>query len=275
MLIGSSGAPAPVSYLLVDAESLRQTLNKISTRVFGGIDLPIDWTKLRSSYRKVFYYDAIPVQQHGEDDAAYVSRVAPKRAELRLIERQAGFHVRSGDAVYRKNRGNEQKMVDVQLAVDALLMASRGLFASVTLITGDLDFKPLVSAMVDIGVDVHLQYPAKETNEDLLAAANRAEPINLPIVLNWMTDEFRKAHPLPNACYAFDEPLDPAYTTLVVWTDPNFGECRVIALADVLKIVTGIERGNPNDHRLEITFNDADLLRIYAAEVFQLVVPHW
>jgi len=275
MLMGSSGAPASVSYLFVDAESLRQTLRKISGRVFGGVDLPIDWSKLRGMHRKVFYYDAIPVQQAGEDDVVYSNRIAPRRAELSLIERQASYHVRSGDAVYRKRRGNEQKMVDVQLAVDALLMASRGLFGSVTLITGDLDFKPLVSALVDMGVDVHLQYPAKETSDDLLAAADRAEPINLPLAVSWLAAEFCKSHPLPSAVYTFDVPLDPAYITLVVWTDPKFGECRVIALSDGFKIVTGVERGNPNDHRLEITYSDPDLLRIYAAETFHLDVPHW
>ncbi len=65
-------------------------------------------------------------------------------------------------------------MVDVQLAVDALLMASRGLFGSCTLITGDLDFKPLVTALVEMGVDVQLLYPEDETNDDLKAAADAA-----------------------------------------------------------------------------------------------------
>jgi uncharacterized LabA/DUF88 family protein len=42
------------------------------------------------------------------------------------------------------------------------------------LLTGDLDFKPLVTALVDIGVDVHLLYPEDETNDDLKVAADSA-----------------------------------------------------------------------------------------------------
>lgn len=49
-------------------------------------------------------------------------------------------------------------MVDVHLAVDALLMASRGLFSAATLMTSDLDFRPLINALVEMGIDVTLQY---------------------------------------------------------------------------------------------------------------------
>jgi uncharacterized LabA/DUF88 family protein len=86
---------------------------------------------MRARHRQVFYYDAIPVPRPNEDDTAHSLRVAPKRSELAGIERVAGYHVRTGEAHHRKRRGNEQKMVDIQLAVDALLMASRGLFGSI------------------------------------------------------------------------------------------------------------------------------------------------
>ena len=73
-------------------------------------------------------------------------------------------------------------MVDRQLAVDALLMASRGLFGSCTLIAGDLDFKPLITALVEMGINVELLYPKDETNEDLKAAADSAEAVDIDLV---------------------------------------------------------------------------------------------
>jgi uncharacterized LabA/DUF88 family protein len=269
-------APAqPTSYMFVDGDNLRVTLSKMSDRVFGGVPLPIEWKRLRGSHRKVFYYDEIPVQQHQEDDGTYAARVAPKRTELATIERQAGFHVRSGDAVHRKRRGNEQKMVDVQLAVDALLMASRGLFESVTLVTGDLDFKPLVTALVDMGVDVHLQYPPGETSEDLLAAADRADPIKLPTCLGWLDSAFNAAHPMPKAHVNFkDHEYDNA-PDLVSWNDLRYGHCRVVRRGVELMLISEHEPNNPDTHRLEITDARPELIRIYAQEVFGLEVPAW
>jgi uncharacterized LabA/DUF88 family protein len=263
------------SYLFIDGANFRRTLSKISDRFFGGVLLPLDWTKLRGTHRKVFYYDAIPVKQPQEDDSVYAARVAPKRQELAKIEREAGYHVRSGDAVHRRRFGHEQKMVDVQLAVDALLMASRGLFDSVTLITGDLDFKPLVSALVDMGVDVHLQYPPGETNEDLLAAADRADPMLVSTCCGWLDPMFLSAHPIPQTCITPRNGDYDAFPEVVVWDDPRYGRCRVVALDQKFKLLSEHEPNGAQTHRLEITDPRQEMIRIYAEELFGLVVPVW
>lgn len=267
--------PPRTSYLFIDGDNLRRTLRKISERAFGEEPLPIDWQKLRGPHRKVYYYDAIPVQRSEEDDAAYALRAEPKRAELAAIERQAGFHVRSGDAIYRKRRGNEQKMVDVQLAVDALLMASRGLFEVITLITGDLDFKPLVSALVDMGVDVHLLYPPGETNGDLLAAADRADPLNLVSCLSWLEQAFLQAHPMPQASMNFQNTDYEGLVEEAAWDDACYGRCRVVKIGAEYRLVTEREPHNPHSHRLELTDTRPEMLRVYAQECFGLDVPSW
>ena len=176
--------PSGTSYLFIDGENLNQTLQKLSRKYFSDEKLFVNWAALRGNGKKAFYYDAISVKNEGEDDNTYSQRVGPKRAELEKIEQQDNYHVRSGDVRHRKRRGNEQKMVDVQLAVDALLMASRGLFSGITLLTGDLDFRPLVTALVEMGVDVKLLYPPGETNVELIAAADRAVPLNIGMAAN-------------------------------------------------------------------------------------------
>ena len=177
--------PGPVRYLFVDGECLRRVREAFADRYFDCSSLPVDWQRVRNHARKVFYYDAVPVQKHNEEIADYETRVGPKREELAQIENEAGFHVRSGDARHRAKRGHEQKMVDVKLTVDALLGATRGTFSRATLITGDLDFKPLIDALVDLGVDVTLQYPVGETNRELISAADQAQALSSLVLLEW------------------------------------------------------------------------------------------
>ena len=275
MALYSSPQSTRTSYLFVDGDNLRQTAQKISDRSFGGQIIPINWNKLRGHHRKVFYYDAIPVQQYQEDDSTYFSRVAPKRVELAAIERHAGYHVRSGDAVHRKRRGNEQKMVDVQLAVDALLMASRRLYDSMTLITGDLDFKPLISALVDMGVDVHLHYPIGETSEDLQAAADIADPINFMSSLNWIDEAFLSAQGLPQTLINLKDNGYIGHADLVAWDDSRYGHCRVLQSGSDFKLITELDPSYPQTHRLEVTGSRPEMIRTYTREAFGLDVPTW
>jgi uncharacterized LabA/DUF88 family protein len=182
-------ARSPVSYLFIDGANLNAILRTFGNKYLRGEFPRISWPRMGQMHQKVYYYDAVPVQTPGEDDGAYAERIRPKLAELRAIELQPGFHVRSGDAIHRKRRGNEQKMVDVQLAVDALRMAHLGLFSHLTLLTSDLDFKPLVDALVDMGIQVTVQYPQGETNETLIVAADFAEDITFARIGSWLADQ--------------------------------------------------------------------------------------
>ncbi|MBM3561944.1 MAG: hypothetical protein FJX48_02045 [Alphaproteobacteria bacterium] len=77
-----------ICYLFVDGECLNRIVTKVGERYFSNEKPPIDWRRMGESYRKIFYYDAIPVQRAGEDDTFYNARVAPKNSELSEIERQ-------------------------------------------------------------------------------------------------------------------------------------------------------------------------------------------
>jgi len=118
--------PLGVKYLFVDGECLNVVLQKIGDRYLSGARPALDWERLRTPFRKVFYYDGIPVQREMRMRPLILLASRPSARNLREIETQPGYHVRTGEARHRRGRGNQQKMVDVQLAVDALLMASRG-----------------------------------------------------------------------------------------------------------------------------------------------------
>jgi uncharacterized LabA/DUF88 family protein len=270
-------AALPVSYLFIDGECLSCILDKVGERYFGKVRPVLNWLQVAQGHRKTFYYDAIPVQKPAEDDNAHSLRVAPKRSELVAIERQPGFHVRTGEARHRRGRGNEQKMVDVQLAVDALSMASRGLFGSCTLITGDLDFKPLVTALVEMGVDVRLLYPEGETNDDLKAAADRADALTIALLRDWISEDFVQRTSLPTALFTRSFPTMPYSAVLARWHDDRHGDCFVANHdnANTLVLLTEYAPPPQQDWRLQLSGANAEALRAYAEDVFGLPTPKW
>src|ERR1039457_6699278 len=117
-LYSGYGGPNEIRYLFVDGGSLRGKLDNISRDLFQGKKFDLDFTKLVSDFTKVFYYDAVPVQRDGEDEATYNARI---RSQRELLDSAAGvdrIHVYEGDARKRRKVGGlEQKKVDVMIAV--------------------------------------------------------------------------------------------------------------------------------------------------------------
>lgn len=264
---------ARTSYLFVDGESLSRSLREISRKYFNNESLEISWDDLKGEHRKVYYYDAIPVQSPDEDENAYACRIAPKRQELASIERNSGHHVRTGDVHRRRTRGNEQKMVDVQLAVDALLMASRGLFDSCTLVTSDLDFRPLVVALVEMGIDVTLRYAPGSTNPELLVAADNAYPIELDSFRRFLKLTETQRSAVPRAYSLLQTQIMSPRLQLIQWDDPNYGICQILKQDEGYVLVTQRSLDNPDTHRLVISCNVKGNLRTYADEQYNLSIP--
>jgi hypothetical protein len=69
--------------------------------------------------------------------------------------------------------------------------------AQVCLVTGDLDFSPLVESLVKLGTYVKVMYEPRSAARELYAAADVAYPIRLMDVYNWSSTDFRQKHPLP------------------------------------------------------------------------------
>lgn len=261
----------PIKYQFIDGASFHAAIYDLSDRYLGGDRPAISWPQVASGARKTFFYDAIPVIQPGEDEGVYAQRIAPKRAELTAIERQPAFHVRTGDARRRRRNGNEQKMVDVHLAVDALLMASRGLFSSAVLVTSDLDFRPLVSALVDLGVDVDLWYQPGHTNSELIEAADRATPIDIHAYRQWVPTASSR---FPTAGYEFREPREAAPPDAILqWQDhAGFGACFVSPHPAGVRLSCEAAPTTA-EHRLTATSPNLVVLRQYCSDIFGLAIP--
>jgi uncharacterized LabA/DUF88 family protein len=160
MLFGNYPSAKEIRYLFIDGGCLRFCLQRMSIIYTGGAALSVDYTKLTRNWSKVFYYDALPERKSNEDETAYRARTALQRELLDHLSSLDRFHVYEGDVRRSASRrGPEQKKIDVMIAIDMLMHSFRRNMHEATLLTGDLDFKPLIDALVQEGMFVTLWYP--------------------------------------------------------------------------------------------------------------------
>lgn len=192
-----SHAPHPkTSYLFIDAGCLRAAIERISERYFGVKDaVTVQYGMLRNSFTKAFYYDAVPAKGHDEEEHVWLSRIEPQMNAINAIKSADGFHAQTGDLRGKKAR---QKKVDVQIAVDMLLHTVRQNMEQCTLLAGDVDFQPLLEALIREGMYVTLWHP-EHAAADLVNAADSVRPLNVMSLRAALFD--REGQMLVPECY--------------------------------------------------------------------------
>ena len=170
-----------VTYLFVDGNWLKGALKELSTRWFHApISIDYGLLALDCKATKCFFYDAYPP----EDDPDFKDETKAKDREFAAISAIPGWHVVTG--LTRGKRGGknrlQQKGVDLKLGIDAITHRIRGNFARAVLIVGDLDFLPLVNALVELGAWVEIWCDPTKTSKDLYLAADGRTWINIPSV---------------------------------------------------------------------------------------------
>lgn len=120
---------------------------------------------------RAFIYDAV-ADNAAEDD--------PVMSWLDRHDQLRDVHVRRGGLAGDPKKGmpRRQKAVDVQLAVDALTFAARGVFDVALFVTGDADFVPVAEAVRDSGPLVAVCGFRESLAEGLQRVADRVG--NLP-----------------------------------------------------------------------------------------------
>jgi uncharacterized LabA/DUF88 family protein len=180
-----------IRYLFIDGGCLDSVLATFSKELLSDQEIEIDYSRLAQGYHKVFYYDCLPDKKTGENDSVYQNRIKPKIDLFNKLKSLDRFHVYEGTARFRdKRRGQEQKQVDIMIAVDMLTHSFRRNMHEATLITGDLDFKPLIDALVQDGMYVSLWYPKGRVNCELVDAADSKQPLRFKFVQQWFTNSF-------------------------------------------------------------------------------------
>ncbi|MGX1306072.1 uncharacterized LabA/DUF88 family protein [Amorphus suaedae] len=178
-------------YLFIDGECLRERLRSISDRYCGGRKLSIQWSQFHIKYDKIYYYDSLPARRPKQSADEYnqeKDEATKLHAQISTVDR---FRVNEGDARYRSGRGLEQKKVDVMIAVDMLVHTIRRNMTEATLLSGDGDFAPLLTALSNEGMFVRLLHPPISSN-DLRSAADARERITVRMVYELLDDGSRE-----------------------------------------------------------------------------------
>jgi uncharacterized LabA/DUF88 family protein len=186
-----------IKYLFVDGACLRELLESFSMEYFNGDKIDFSYSKLSCGFHKVFYYDALPYKKDEENESDYEIRIKPNIDLFNVLSLLNNFHVYEG-TTRKRRKGVEQKKVDIMIAVDMLNHSFRKNMNRATLLTGDLDFKPLIDALVDNGMFIDLLYPVNKTNTELIQAADSSQELNLEWIYEYSSGIFKKHHYIPS-----------------------------------------------------------------------------
>ena len=188
-----------VEYLFVDGAYLQCILDKYKKEYFENEDFEIDIQNLKSRfypYKRLFYYDALPGKRSSEKEEDYLDKRNKKQLFLDKIRLMPGCHVFEG-TVKGENGKNRQKKVDVMIAVDMLLNTIRNNMQGATLLAGDLDFKPVIDALVQQGMYTKVICDKNSASKEFIQSAD--EHINLSInnIYDCLDDNIKRKYPKP------------------------------------------------------------------------------
>lgn len=201
-------------YLFVDNAYLRNEFDRQMAGMYETTPA-IDYEQLAASLgaSRTFVYDAVDQNQAAKETAdQFQARVGTLEGLLNHVARLPNFHVREG-WVRRspKPRNREQKAVDVQLSVDAMENAARSNMRKATILAGDLDFEPVLTGLVRLGVKTEIVCSPKNASEDLLRAADECRFLTLQELYQWSERPFREAHKGIEVRRREDMPTDPPF----------------------------------------------------------------
>lgn len=206
-------------YLFIDGRYLDLAYADLIGR-FLGLDGDLDVKTVVShvSPQRTYYYNAVDDEQHqGEDEATYTARVDATIARFDNINALPATHVRYGSITGKSIKRKRQKQVDVQLAVDALLHAFNRNVGIVTLIAGDLDFKPLIEALNTLGVNTRVWYERRSASVELYKTADHASEISLDVAWSWSSLDFRDNHPIPRVSRNSEPDMAGVHERIGTW----------------------------------------------------------
>jgi uncharacterized LabA/DUF88 family protein len=184
------------TYLFIDGHYAREVYNAAMMKVFSepGELNPAAIAEQTRAF-KSFYYDCEDVKRDSESEAEFGARLWLQQEFFSDIRSLPSMHVQLGKLTGGRRR--RQKEVDVLLAVD---MLTHGFYKNMTravLVSGDLDFRPVVEALLRLGVYVEVWYEKTSASEELYLAADRGQEVSWQMLYGWSGRLFREAHPLP------------------------------------------------------------------------------
>jgi hypothetical protein len=102
----------------------------------------------------------------------YYTAITADELKIRDVERKLKDAGIEAPKVFRKKKGQRSKQVDITLATDMLLHATRGNYNIAILVAGDEDYIPLVKAVQGEGARVQVWFLSDGLSDSLRMAAD-------------------------------------------------------------------------------------------------------
>lgn len=190
-----------IKYLFIDAAYAREVYRKAMEAVFG---VPGDFSPQKIVAQvtpfRTYIYDCFDDERGtAETDAQFKARVESQESYRSRTSSLSGVHLREGTLTGKltARRQRRQKEVDILLAVDMLTHGFNRNMTHAVLLSGDLDFRPVVEALVRGGVFVEIWYEKTTASKELYWAADLGQTLDWNTIYNWSDDSFRSTHVPP------------------------------------------------------------------------------
>lgn len=185
-----------ITYAFIDGGYVRERLDAAMKEVFG---VPGDLAPeaIAPDYAfKVYFYDCIDeVKRDSESEPQFEARRDAQKEMISRIRSRPGMHLSPG--TLSRGRRRTQKEIDVLLTVEMLTHGFNKNMTHAIFVAGDLDFRPVVEALVGIGVFVNLWYEKRSIAEGLIDAADLGSELNWHALYGWNTAAFQAKHHPP------------------------------------------------------------------------------
>jgi hypothetical protein len=255
------------TYLFIDGAYARKIYRRAMLAVFGVAAEPDPRRLIESGpgpYFRVYFYDCLHERRGDqESDGDYENRVAALEAYFSEIGALSGVHVRLGTITGRKPR---QKEVDILLAVDMLTHGFNRNMTHAVLLAGDLDFRPVVQALVRSGVFVQVLFEKRSGSRRLHGAADFGIELNWHMLYKWGRESFRSANPIPRVTTGAPEYFSQPQQSGII-RQPETGRSSPALLIN-LQGMWEILIENWDGHRTAISHRDHQVLERYVSKFF-------
>jgi uncharacterized LabA/DUF88 family protein len=192
-----------IKYLFIDGANAQNIYSTAMNAVFGVVgELSIPKIVEHANPFRTYYYDCLDdSRKDRESGLEFDRRLQSQETYYEKIRSLRGVHLQlgtlTGSRRGRQKEARRQKEVDVLLSVDMLTHGFNRNMSRAILLSGDLDFRPVVEALVRGGVFVEVWYEKTTGSKELYWAADLGRPLDWNTLYVWSTDAFLAEHRLP------------------------------------------------------------------------------
>lgn len=184
------------NYLFIDGSYLDKVIENFSQKFLSGKRPELLYGNLTQGHIRTFYYDCPLEKKNNQTEEQFQELVKYQEKKFRQIRSTVGTHLYTG-LMRGQGKKQRQKAVDVKIAVDMFTHAIRGNMSHATLLSGDLDFLPLVEALVQEGIYITIYCERSSASTDLVYAADARYFFDPSVILDWLVPLQKKAFDFP------------------------------------------------------------------------------